>query len=68
LANSRAAAVTLDYLRHPSPERSLSRLSSRSHPPLCDRILITRTDEDVKSLSRELTRDFIANPLIRSRD
>ena len=27
-------------------------------------VLITRSDEDVKPLSRELARDFIANPLI----
>jgi hypothetical protein len=28
-------------------------------------VLIAGADEDMKSLSRELTRDFIANPLIR---
>ena len=31
-------------------------------------VLITRADEDVKFLSRELTRDFIANSLIRPCD
>jgi hypothetical protein len=31
-------------------------------------IPITRTDEDLKSLPRELTRNFIANPFIRYRD
>jgi len=31
-------------------------------------IPITRTDEDLKSISRKLTRHFIADPFIRSRD
>jgi hypothetical protein len=53
--------IDLQKRRFPASLRDLSHRFLTGIP-------ITRTDEDLKSLSRELTRDFIANPFIRSRD